>query len=148
MSILMNLVRMKKVKEILGEEQAKKCMQNRYILINIWRPIGSNVITKHPLTLCDYYSLDLNKDIHSAENRKSSFSATSSYLISYNPKNTQNWFYLSNMKSNEMFIFKTFDSNLNVARFCAHTGFVNDHVPISELQQTSIETRCLVLFDQ
>ncbi|CAF1434835.1 unnamed protein product [Adineta steineri] len=136
------------VKEILGEEQMNKCMQYRYQFINIWRPIGPNVITKHPLTICDYRSLNLDKDIHSAENRRSSFSATSSYLISHNPDNTQKWYYLSEMKSNEMFIFKTFDSNFNVARFCAHTGFTNDYVPTPELQQASIETRCLVLYDQ
>jgi hypothetical protein len=52
------------------------------------------------------------------------------------------------MRSDEMFVFKIFDSNPDVARFGAHTGFINEHVPPTDLQQKSIEMRCLVLYDQ
>jgi hypothetical protein len=43
-----------KVEQLLGEEEAKKAMHNRFQMINIWRPIGPNPIMNTPLALCDY----------------------------------------------------------------------------------------------
>jgi len=136
-----------KVKEILGEEEAKKMMQNRFQIINIWRPLGSNPIMNTPLTLCDYRSLDLDNDIHLSEVRGSE-STVSLYMISRNIQDAQKWYYLSQMRSDEMFIFKIFDSNSDVAQFAAHTAFTNEHMPPMNIEQTSIEVRCLVLYDE
>ena len=134
-----------KMKEVLGEEEAEKLMQNRFQLINIWRPIGPSAVTKNSLTLCDYSSLDLNNDIHLSELRGSNISPAV-YLISHNAQDAQQWYYLSEMQSNEMFVFKIFDSDPNVAQFCAHTGFINEHVPSIDVQQISIEARCFVFY--
>jgi hypothetical protein len=74
--------------------------------------------------------------------------STSVYAISKNIENAQKWYYMSNMRSDEMFVFKIFDSNQNVAQFGAHTAFINENVPSSDTEQCSIEVRCLVLYDQ
>jgi hypothetical protein len=136
-----------KVIEILGEEEAQKLMKNRFQIINVWKPLGPNPIVNTPLTICDYQSLDVKNDVHLSKIRGSE-STVSLYIISQNIKNTQKWYYLSNMRSNEMFMFKIFDSNPNVAQFGAHTAFIDDNVPSTNTEQCSIEIRCLVFYDQ
>jgi hypothetical protein len=59
-------------------------------------------------------------------------------------ENTQKWYYLSNMKSNEMFMIKIFDSDPNVAQFGAHTAFINENVSSTDIEQCSVQIRCLV----
>jgi len=137
-----------KVEDLLGKEEAKKVMQNRFQLINVWRPLGPNPIMNVPLTICDYRSLDLDNDIHVTEKRGSKSGIFSSYQISRNAQDAQKWYYLSQMRSDEMFIFKNFDSNPDVAGFGVHTGFINKHVPPTDLEQKSIEIRCYVFYDQ
>jgi hypothetical protein len=136
-----------KVKEILGEKEGDKMMQNRFQIINVWRPLGPNPIMNTPLAMCDYRSLDLNNDIHLSEVRGSE-STVSVYIISRNIKDAQRWCYLSKMQSDDMFVFKIFDSNPDVAQFGAHTAFINEYAPTIDVEQCSIEMRCLVFYDQ
>ncbi|CAF2833284.1 unnamed protein product [Rotaria sp. Silwood2] len=135
-----------KLKEILGEEEAKTVMQKHFQIINVWRPLGPNPIINIPLTICDYQSLDPNNDLHSVKVRGSQ-SSISVYTVSSNIQNAQKWYYLSQMRSDEMFMFKIFDTNPNVAQFGAHTAFINEYVPLTDIEQCSIEVRCLVLYD-
>jgi hypothetical protein len=135
-----------KVIEILVEEEANKAMKNRFQIINVWRPLGSNPIINTPLTICDYRSLDHVNDIHVVEARGSQASV-SVYAISHNIQDAQKWYYLSQMRSDEMFIFKIFDSNYDATQFGAHTAFTDESVPLSDVKQTSIEMRCLVFYD-
>ncbi|CAF1046043.1 unnamed protein product [Adineta steineri] len=135
-----------KVNEILGKEEAEKVMQNRFQIINVWRPLGPHVIRNKPLTLCDYSSLDVHNDVHPLEVRGST-NALTSYTVSRNKQDAQRWLYLSDMRSDEMFLIKIFDSNPNVAQFCFHTAFINESFPELKTEQKSIEVRCLVLYD-
>ncbi len=99
-----------KVEDVLGKEAAKHLMKNHFQIINVWRPLGPNPIVKNPLAICDYRSLDLVNDIHTADVRGTQ-ATISLYVISHNIQPAQKWYYLSQMRSNEMFIFKIFDSN-------------------------------------
>ncbi|CAF2374634.1 unnamed protein product [Rotaria sp. Silwood2] len=135
-----------KVEQILDKEEAQKVIQNRFQIINIWRPLGSHVIRNKPLAVCDYSSLDIRNDVHPLEVR-GSLNALSAYTISRSKQDAQRWFYLSDMRSNEMFLIKVFDSNPNVAQFCFHTSFVNEDALDSNVEQKSIEARCLILYD-
>ncbi|CAF1208337.1 unnamed protein product [Rotaria sp. Silwood1] len=135
-----------KVKQMLGEEVATRVMQKRCQIINVWRPLGPNPIMNTPLTICDYRSLDLDNDLHVSEIRNS-LVTIALYIISHNSQDAQKWYYLSNMRSNEMFVFKIFDSKPDVAQFGAHTAFINESVLSTNIQQCSIEVRCLVLYD-
>ncbi|CAF0789019.1 unnamed protein product [Adineta steineri] len=90
---------------------------------------------------------DLKNDIHLTDLRGSNITY-SIYTISHNAQNTQKWYYLNEMRSDELLVFKMFDSDPNVAQFCAHTGFINDHVPMNDIQQISLEARCFVFYDQ
>lgn len=87
-----------------------------------------------PLTICDYRSLDVDNGIHVTELRGTN-NYRSSYRISRNAQDAQKWYYLNEMRSDEMFVFKIFDSNPDVARFGAHTSFINEHAPPTDLPQ-------------
>ncbi|CAF3508865.1 unnamed protein product [Rotaria sp. Silwood1] len=137
----------KKVKEILGEEEADNVMQNRYQAINVWRPFGPNAIIDKPLAICDYRSIDVEKDVHLIELR-GSINTSTAYTITRSTQDTHVWYYLSQMRSNEMFIFKIFDSKSDVAQFAFHTAFINENVLPSNVEQKSIELRCFVFYDQ
>jgi hypothetical protein len=130
----------------LGNEEAEKLMKNRYAVLNIWRPLGSNPITDKPLAICDYRSIDIEKDIHPLEVRRSSNISTAR-TISPNARDAHRWYYLSEMRSNEMFVFKMFDSKIDVAQCAFHTAFINKNVPPSSVDQKSIEMRCLVFYN-
>ena len=133
------------MKEVLGEEEAKQATEKRFQIINVWRPLGGNPIIDIPLTICDYTSLDPDNDIHVSQTRGTTASA-SIYVISRNRHDTQKWYYPSQRRSNEMFVFKIFDNKPDVARFGAHTAFINESVPPMNSEQCSIEVRCLVLY--
>ena len=135
-----------KLKEIVGEEEANKRLRNRFQIVNVWKPLGSNPITNTPLSICDYQTFDLKNDIHVSE-AHSSVNTTSVLTISKSIKNQQKWYYLRNMKSDEMFVFKMFDSDNNHAQFGAHTAFVDESAPQNNLEQLSVELRCLVFYD-
>jgi hypothetical protein len=135
-----------KVKEVLGEEEGQKVMQKRFQILNTWRPLGPNPITNTPLTICDYRTLDVDNDIHVSKVRNTA-ATTGLYMISRNRKDAHRWYYLSQMKSDEMFILKIFDSNPDVAQFGVHTAFHDESMSSTGTEQQSMEMRCLVLYD-
>ena len=136
-----------KVLEILGKEEGERLMQKRFQIVNIWKPLGHNPIVNTPLALCDYQSIDPNSDLHSVEVLESK-NTIALYLISQKMKDTQKWCYVSNMKSNEMFMIKIFDSDPNVAQFGAHSAFINENASPSDIEQCSVEIRLLVFYDK
>ena len=135
-----------KLVQLLGDEKAKEIMKHRYAAFNIWRPLGSNPIVDKPLAICDYRSIDAEKDIHPLEVRGSTNTSTAR-TISPNVQDTHRWYYLSEMRSNEMFIFKMFDSKVDVAHYAFNTASINKDVLLSNMEQRSIEMRCLVSYD-
>ena len=136
-----------KIKHMIGIEEYEKVLQNRYQAINIWRPLGPNPITNKPLAICDYRSVDVDKDVHPLELR-GSVNTSTAYTMSRNTHDAHIWYYLSEMRSNEMFIFKMFDSKSDVAQFAFHTAFINENVSGLNIEQKSIEMRCLIFYDK
>lgn len=134
-----------KVKELLGDGEAQRAMESRFQIINVWRPIGSHPITDKPLTICDYRSINLLKDVHQLEVHGRTTHSTA-YTISRSEQDAHDWYYLSQMQSNEMFIFKIFDSQSDVAQFAFHTAFINEHASPSNLDERSLEMRCFVSY--
>jgi len=135
-----------KMKELLGEEEAERKMGHRFQVINVWRPVGSHTLTDKPLAICDYRSVNPAKDVHQLE-IQGPMSITTAYTMSCNDRDAHQWYYLSKMRSDEMFVFKMFDSKSDVAQFAFHTAFINEHEPPSNVDQKSLEMRCLVCYD-
>ena len=134
------------VEKNLGKEEGEKAMKNRIQMINVWRPLGCNPITGNPLTICDYRSVDVDKDVHPLAIRGTDPHSTA-YIMSHNAQGTHKWYYLSEMRSDEMFIVKMFDSKPDVAQFGFHTAFKNDNASTSNMEQKSLELRCLIFYD-
>ena len=134
------------VDDCLGKED-EKARKNRIQMINVWRPLGANPITNKPLTICDYSSIDVNKDIYPLKIRRTNHHAIA-YTITPNAQDAHGWYYLSEMRPDEMFIFKNFDSKPDVAQFAIHTAFNNDSPPTTNLDQRSLELRCLIFYDE
>ena len=135
------------VDDCLGEEESKEVRKKRFQMINVWRPLGTNPITHKPLTICDYSSIDIKNDIQPLTIRRTDHVATAR-TISPSAQNAHKWYYLSAMRPDEMFVFKNFDSKPDVAQFAVHTAFNNDHAPSSNLEEKSVELRCLAFFDE
>jgi hypothetical protein len=135
------------VDEKLGKEEGEKVKKNRIQLINVWRPLGPHPITDKPLTICDYRSIDVNKDIRPLTIRGANHDY-SSYALSRNADDAHQWYYLSQMRSDEMFIFKIYDSKSHVAQCGFHTAFKNGNGPTPNEEQKSLELRCFVFYDQ
>ena len=134
------------VDENLGKEESEKLKKNRIQMINVWRPIGPNPITDKPLTVCDYQSIDIDKDVRPLTIRGVNYDY-SAYALSRNATDAHIWYYMSDMRSDEMFAFKIFDSKADVAQYAFHTAFKNDNGPAPKDEQKSVEFRCLVFYD-
>ena len=135
------------LEETMSKEESEKAMQHRFQVINVWRPIGPNPITQKPLTVCDYWSVDQKKDVHPLTLRGCEHNS-SALIMSRNPQDAHTWYYINQMQSNEMFAFKIFDNQPDVAQLGFHTAFVKKDVPIPDVEQKSLEVRCLIFYDE
>ncbi|CAF4321320.1 unnamed protein product, partial [Adineta steineri] len=102
--------------------------------------------TNKPLTICDYRSLDLDKDVRPLLICGVGDDITA-YTLSPNAQDAHMWYYLSDMQSDEMFLFKIVDTKPDVAQFAFHTAFNNNHVSSPNAEQKSVELRCWVFYD-
>ncbi|EGG11367.1 uncharacterized protein MELLADRAFT_59520 [Melampsora larici-populina 98AG31] len=77
---------------------------NKVVIINIWRPL--QVIKKDPLALCDWRSVDIEKDPQAYNPRGPGRAASMQWR--YNPNNQ--WYWLSNQETDEVAMFVQYDS--------------------------------------
>lgn len=96
----------------MGEDEAPELLKKRFQIINIWRPIR-HLALDTPLALCDYRSVDVEKDAHPTKliypDR-----IGEAYGISYNPKHE--WKYLRGMTPEEVTLIKWY-----VTLTCTHS---------------------------
>lgn len=86
----------------LSTAEAEDLSKKRFQIINVWRPINHPAYD-HPLTVCDYRSIDKEKDLvpttliypgHEGEN----------YSVAFNPSHA--WKYLRGMGTDEVLLIK------------------------------------------
>ncbi|EAU87020.1 hypothetical protein CC1G_08491 [Coprinopsis cinerea okayama7 len=127
----------------LPPSEAPELLKKRFQIINLWRPI-SHAAWDWPLALCDYRSVDPEKDALPVAliypDREGE-----TYGIKYNPNHK--WVYLRGMTPEELVLIKCFDSKEDVARFTPHTGFQDPATPPDAPLRESIELRALVFYD-
>lgn len=122
--------------------EAKKLLQRRFAIINVWRSI-SGTVYNHPLTLCDATTVS-PQDLVCVE-RRSQDRLGEIQVALHNPKHR--WYYFPNMQMDEALLFKTFDSETDGrARFTIHSSFEDSNAVADTPPRESIETRCLVFF--
>ena len=125
------------VRELLESDEAEARLKNRFVEINVWRPIRGPVQST-PLAVCDSRSIaredlvptDLKHEI---------------YMVKFSPKHR--WFYFPEMETNEVLLIKGFDSMEDGrARFTAHAAFEDPTAPSFAPARESIEARALVFY--
>ena len=131
----------KRVRDLMGDE-AEALLQNRFAIINLWRPIRGPLL-ESPLALCDAQSLEDENLI--ASDLKYPDRTGETYSITYNPN--QRYYYFPRMQADEAVLIRCFDSALDgPRRFSAHTGFDDPETPADAPPRESIEVRTLVSF--
>jgi hypothetical protein len=142
----------KRKREILDEAGRSDLSNRRVAFVNLWRPIVGPV-WDNPLTVCDARSVSpadlVATDIHHFGEDDLTVPRHSGqiYSVRYNP--AHRWFYVSEMRPDEILLLKCYDSRADGrARFMPHTGFLNPACPSEFVPRESVEARTLVVFDE
>lgn len=144
-------------------EEAPELLKKRFQIINLWRPI-SHPALDWPLALCDYRSVDVEKDANPISlvypDRRGEV-----YGFTANPN--QKWKYFRGVTPDEAILIKWYvvfgfevgimrltlvcsqDSirDGSVAVLTPHTAFVDPTTPPDAPLRESIEVRALVFYD-
>jgi hypothetical protein len=129
-------------RDLLGDAEAEKWLQRRYMLINLWRPIRP--VERTPLALCDASTVK-HEDLFDSEvrgglgdpNRKSLWG----FNLAWAPG--QRWYYAPHMQPDELYAFKLFDSDPARVQLTAHSAFVDPTSHQDAPARLSIELRTI-----
>lgn len=130
-----------RVRDLLPPDEVKNALQQRYAIIQVWRPIKK--IESEPLAICDGRTIPQTGFI--MLERRYPYRTGEVYHISYNSKHK--WLYFPKMTPDEALIFKVFDTDANAGvRFTAHSAFDDPNTSSNANPRESIELRALVFF--
>jgi hypothetical protein len=129
----------------LSEEEAQAVEANdeRYMILNVWRPINGQVVS-HPLAFADSSTVaeeDLVPVAHVYPDYEGETAG-----VKFSEK--QGWWYVSGQKEDEVTLIKCFDSRRGEKgeyRRVPHTAFVHPDTKEGARGRESIEVRCLVV---
>jgi hypothetical protein len=132
-------------KDVLGDEAAEYWLQGRYMLINVWRPIS--VVRRAHFAVCDARTV-FAEDMYDSEvrgglgdpNRPTLYG----FSVGFNPK--QRWYYVPEMRPDEVLVFKLFDSDSSAVQWTAHSAFDHPDTPPDAPPRESIEMRTIAFF--
>lgn len=128
--------------EMLGEEEAEHWLKGRYMLINVWRPITT--VRRTPLAVCDARTV-YRSDMYDSEvrgglgdpNRPTLYG----FALGFNPE--QRWYYVPEMRREEVLAFKLYDSDASAVQWTAHSAFEFPDPPADAPPRESIEIRTI-----
>ena len=135
-------VRARKELEAIGCDNVDQQLQQRFAVVNIWRPIVE-VVQELPLALCDAQSIAPTDWVATDIVYRDRVGET--YAVAYNP--AHRWFYFPQLQRDEVVLIKCFDAATDGrARFAAHTAFEDPTTPANAPPRQSIELRTLVFY--
>lgn len=131
--------------EVLGKDEAARWLAGRYMLINVWRPI--KVVQRSPLAVCDASTV-APSDLCDSEvrgglgdpNRPTLYG----FAVSFNPN--QHWYYVPEMRPEEILVFKLYDSKRDAVQWTAHSAFDHKGIDPKAPPRESIEVRTIAFF--
>lgn len=134
-------------RNIMGDEEADYWLKKRVILMNFWRPITT--VYSVPLSLCDASTV-LKSDLNPAEVRGGLNNPDRPPLygwnLSYNPDHL--WYYTHEMKPEEIYAFKLYDSKDCVPQWTGHTAINVPGTPADAPPRQSMEIRTISFIDE
>mmetsp|Transcript_1705 Transcript_1705/g.2423 ORF Transcript_1705/g.2423 Transcript_1705/m.2423 type:complete len:239 (+) Transcript_1705:2-718(+) len=134
------------VKRGVPEDEAKRM---DIMFVNAWKPFG-RIVYDNPLTILDWQSVNPTKDCHGLQ-RGSPIKKMSIYntTVTYSP--SHRWVYLSDMRPDEVWLFKQVDSRgrrSGVSEHGFHTSFrMPNHDTNKNRTRRSIAVRVLLAFE-
>ncbi|MEO8184479.1 MAG: CmcJ/NvfI family oxidoreductase [Deltaproteobacteria bacterium] len=134
---------LRRVEQLLGAEAAKRRLERRLAIVNVWRPLFGPV-QDTPLAICDGRSIEerdlIAIDLLYRDRVGENFS------FAHNPQHR--WYYVPQMQANEALLLKCYDTaGDGRCPFTAHSAFDHPHAPPGARPRESIEIRTLVFFD-
>ena len=130
------------VRRAIGDQEAERWLRKRVVLMNFWRPITT--VHRTPLALCDASTV-LPTDMHDSEIRGGLDDPTRPPLfgfnLSYNPNHR--WYYVEQMRPDEMFAFKLYDSDATRPQWTGHTAFTHPATTDTAPPRQSMEIRTI-----
>jgi hypothetical protein len=127
----------RRLRDIVGDEEAERRFKKRWAIIQVWRPIRGKVLID-PLGICDGRSIP-QKGFILVERRYKDRTGEV-YHIAHNP--AHEWYWFPHMERHEALVFKVFDSDTSKSsRFTAHSAFDDPNTPPDAPPRESIETR-------
>ncbi|HEY1906809.1 MAG TPA: CmcJ/NvfI family oxidoreductase [Myxococcaceae bacterium] len=114
----------------------------RFAIVNVWRSIGAAPVLDTPLALCDARSVR-PEDLVATELRYPDRTGEIAF-VRHRPEHL--WSYVSEMRRDEVLLFKQYDSRQGVARSVPHAAFDHPAMPPDAPPRQSIEARVLVTF--
>jgi hypothetical protein len=130
-----------RLRSLLGE-QAGYLSSRRFSIINVWRPIRGP-LQDAPLAICDAGSVRPGQLV--AADILYPDRIGQIYYVTADPHHR--WYYLPDMSSDEVWLFKSYDSEqTGRARFAPHTAFENPHAGAEILPRQSIELRAFAFY--
>ena len=130
-----------RVRDLLPDE-ADTLLGQRYVFINVWRPIGHAVIDT-PLALCDAASFTDDDLIMTDLVYKDRVGE----IASVRHDSRHRWVFFSRMTPDEVVLIKCHDTARDGrARLSFHSAFVDPNAPADAKPRQSIEIRTIALF--
>jgi len=131
-----------RVRDLLAAAEAEARLQQRFAMINVWRPVRGPV-QEAPLAVCDAQSIAPQDLV--ATDLKYQDRTGEVYSVTFSPHHR--WFYFPHLEQNEALLLKCYDSlEDGRARFSAHTAFDDPTTAPDAAARESIEARTLVFF--
>lgn len=133
------------VRQLVGEEEAGRLLEGRYMLMNLWRPIAT--VEKTPLAVCDASTVrreDLNPSEVRGGLNDPDRPSMGGLNLSYSPRHR--WYYVPNMRPDEILAFKLCDSDHGRVQWTGHTAIDDPASPADAAPRQSIEIRTLSFF--
>ena len=133
----------RRLRDIVGDEEAERRLRKRWAVVQVWRPIRGKVLID-PLGICDGRSIPQQGFIRVERRYKDRTGEV--YHIAHHPAHV--WYYFPHMERDEALVFKVFDSDASKpSRFTAHSAFDDPATPPDAPPRESIETRTFSFFD-
>ena len=134
------------LRRTLPPEEAEARLKKRYAIFNVWRtfsPPPQDV----PLALCDARSV-APSDIQNCTITLGRLGTEITWEnTAYLHNSDHRWFYWSDMRRDEAFIFRSFDSHPDFEGHVPHTAFEDRSCPDSALPRSSLEIRLLAFYE-
>lgn len=129
------------IPELAGEDRAEALRTRRVINVNLWR--GMARVERMPLALCDGTTVDGDQMVPvDMYNAVGPCSTTKVGLnLPYSP--LHRWYYYPLMETDEVLLFKTFDSDTSVVQRTPHSAFVDPTSAPDAPPRWSMEVRAL-----